>query len=78
MAQREAAVRPEFQEWYPSVELGRWYQAAALRDTVLGQLASGEPRWKNEGRVPCEAHFDFRGGDGPRTAPALTRHNDGD
>ena len=77
MAQREAAVRPEFQEWYPCVEPGRWYPAATLRETVMGQLASGEPRWNNEGRVPCDEHFHFRGGDGPRTAPARTRHTDG-
>ena len=77
MAQREAAVRPEFQEWYPAVETGRWYPAAGLRDAVLGQLASGEPRWANEDRVPCDAHFRFRGGDGPRTGPARTRHSDG-
>jgi hypothetical protein len=77
MAQREAAVRSEFQEWYPTLAVGRWYPAAALRDTVLGQLASGEPRWKNEERVPCDAHFLFRGGDGRRSAPARTRHTDG-
>jgi hypothetical protein len=76
MAQREAAVRPEFQEWYPSVEAGRWYSAATLRDTVLGQLASGEPRWQAEERVPGNSHFLFRGGDGPRGAPARTRHGD--
>jgi hypothetical protein len=76
MAQREAAVRREFQEWYPGVAPGQWYPAADLRDTVLGQLTSGEPRWKSEDRVPCDAHFVFRGGDGPRTAPARTRHTD--
>jgi hypothetical protein len=73
---REAMLRPEFQEWYPGIEGGRWYPADALTDLVLQHRRSGTPQWEPEARIPCDTHFTFRGGDSGRTAPARERRGD--
>jgi hypothetical protein len=74
--EREGTVKPEFSEWYPALTVGTWYPAIRLRETVLSQLRSGEPTWQSEDRVPSDAHFWFRGGQGPRGASQSTRHAD--
>jgi hypothetical protein len=62
MARREGMLRPEFQEWYPSLLPGRWYPASELTTLVLDHLRHGSPQWRPEGRVPSDHHFVFRGG----------------
>lgn len=62
MAEREGRLKLEYREWYPSLEPGTWYPAAWLSEKVLDQLRAGEPKWVSELRVPCDAHFSFRGG----------------
>lgn len=63
MSIREGLLKAEFADWYPGLRPGVWYPAAQLADIVLKQLRDGAPRWKPEGRVPSDAHFQFRGGD---------------
>ncbi len=73
---REGMLRPEFQDWYPSLRAGQWYAADELTDLVLDHLRHGSPQWRAQGRVPSDAHFVFRG-DTLRQGPArLTRRTD--
>jgi hypothetical protein len=76
MTEREGCVKPEFGEWYPSLVAGQWYPAARIRDVVLVQLLSGEPRWQADDRVPADDHFVFRGGVRARGSGFRTRHTD--
>jgi hypothetical protein len=76
MTEREGSVKPEFEEWYPTLAVGQWYPAARLRDLVLAQLQSGEPRWQTTDRVPAGEHFIFRGGTSTRAVGLRTRHTD--
>lgn len=73
---REAMLRPEFREWYPTLKADWWYPARQLADLVLEQRQSGEPRWEFESRVPSDEHFLFRGGRPRGDSPARTRHSD--
>lgn len=73
---REAMLRPEFREWYPTLTADWWYPARQLADLVLEQRRSGEPQWEFESRVPSEAHFLFRGGRPRGDALAHTRRSD--
>jgi hypothetical protein len=73
---REAMLRPEFQDWYPSLTPDRWYSAGQLADIVLHQRRSVEPHWELEERVPSSEHFYFRGGRARGQSPARTRRSD--
>lgn len=73
---REAMLRPEFREWYPTLQPDRWYPARQLADLVLEQRRSGEPRWEFESRVPADEHFLFRGGEPRAGSPGRTRRSD--
>lgn len=73
---REAMLRPEFREWYPSLQPDWWYPAHALAELVLEQRRSGEPRWELESRVPSDRHFLFRGGRPRNELAARTRRSD--
>jgi hypothetical protein len=73
---REAMLRPEFQDWYPSLTPNRWYSARQLADIVLDQRRSGEPRWELEERVPPNEHFLFRGGRAREKSSSRTRRSD--
>jgi hypothetical protein len=61
-ARREGMLRPEFQDWYPSLQAGKWYPANELTAKVMDHLQRGSPQWSPEGRVPSNDHFLFRGG----------------
>ena len=76
MTEREGSVKPEFEEWYPSLTVGQWYPARRIRDIVLAQLQSGEPRWQSGDRIPAGEHFVFRGGVDARGSGLRTRHTD--
>jgi hypothetical protein len=65
---REGMLRPEFQDWYPTLTAGRWYPADELTELVVDHLQHGSPQWRAQGRVPSDHHFAFRGGS-PREGP---------
>jgi hypothetical protein len=73
---REAMLRRDFREWYPTLKPDSWYPAQQLADLVLEQRRSGEPRWELESRVPSDTHFLFRGGRPRGNAVARTRRSD--
>jgi hypothetical protein len=73
---REAMLRPEFRDWYPTLQADRWYPARQLADLVLEQRRSGEPRWELESRIPPDAHFLFRGGRPRGDTTARSRRSD--
>ena len=76
MSEREGRLKEEYKEWYPSLDPAAWYPAAWLSRAVLAQLSEGEPRWHPEPRVPCDAHFTFRGGEQGVRASTRTRRTD--
>ncbi len=73
---REGMLRPEFQDWYPTVESGRWYPADELTSLVLAHRRFGTPQWEPEGRLPPDQHFAFRGGSPRAGSPSKTRRSD--
>jgi len=61
--QREACLRQEFAELYPSIVAGRWYTAAAAAGEVKAtSIINGGGDLGLPERVLNEAHFLFRGG----------------
>ena len=62
---REGLLRPDFQDWYPTLKAGRWYPADELTGLVIDHLQHGSPQWRPQGRVPSDDHFVFRGGSSP-------------
>lgn len=67
MSPREASLKVEYRDWYPSIEPSVWYPAALMVTRVRRQQREGEPRWSLSPRVLADAHFDFRGGDSHST-----------
>jgi CheY-like chemotaxis protein len=67
MSPREASLKVEYRDWYPSIDPGTWYPAALMVTRVRRQQREGEPRWSLSFRVLAETHFDFRGGDSHST-----------
>ena len=59
---RTARLRPEYADWYPHVEVGRWHDAAYLTELVRQQLVEGSPLWAPAGRILSDRHFEFEGG----------------
>lgn len=61
---REAQLKPEFADQYPSLEPGRWYTAAAIAGLVRGMLiVYGGAEAEAAERTLDEGHFAFRGGE---------------
>jgi hypothetical protein len=77
VGEREAKVRAEYEAWYPALLAGVWYPANRLREAVVAQLRSGQPRWEPQGRLPGDHHFEFRGGDTTPRKGRRTRRTDG-
>jgi hypothetical protein len=73
---REGMLRPEFQDWYPSLTAGRWYPADELTGLVMDHLQHGSPQWRPQGRVPSDHHFVFRGGESRSSASGRSRASD--
>jgi hypothetical protein len=59
---RTARLRPEYADWYPRVEVGRWHDAAYLTELVRRQLVEGTPAWAAGARILSDEHFEFEGG----------------
>ena len=59
---REARLRPEFAELYPSLTPGQWEPAARVAEAVLARLLLleiGDAPLQD--RILNEEHFEFRG-----------------
>lgn len=59
---REARLRPEFAELYPTLTPGQWEPAARVAEAVLARLLLleiGEAPLQD--RILNEEHFEFRG-----------------
>jgi hypothetical protein len=76
---REARLRPEFADLYPTLTPGHWEPAARIAEVVLARfLLLQVSETPLQDRVLDEEHFEFRGEtpDGaPRTPPG-TRARD--
>lgn len=73
---REGMLRPEFRDWYPSLEAGQWYPADELTALVADHFRHGSPQWRPQGRVPSDVHFEFRGESSRRDPGRRTRSGD--
>lgn len=61
--QREACLRQEYAELYPSIITGRWHTAAAVAGEVKAMsIINGGEDLELPERVLNEDHFLFRGG----------------
>ena len=55
-------LKPEYQEWYPTVMPGKWYRVKWLMELIQRQQDRLGPHWELPPRVLDDAHFSFRGG----------------
>ena len=69
---RRARVRPEFARLYPEITPAVWMSAKLATRLVRrrGPRETCRQRECNQGRILCEAHFEFRGG--YRSSPGCT------
>jgi hypothetical protein len=66
---REARLKPEFADLYPSLTAGQWEPAARVAEAVLARLLLMEiSDAPIQDRVLREEHFEFRG-ESPDGAP---------
>jgi hypothetical protein len=65
---RRARVRPEFARLYPEIVPGVWMSAKLATRLVRrrGRSELCRQHGCDQGRVLCDAHFEFRGGQGRR------------
>lgn len=76
---REARLRLEFAELYPSVPCNQWIPAAEAGAMVLFAILARNPSLELPARVLDGRHFEFRGGwDRGSANPLHTRANDVD
>ena len=75
MSAREASLKAEYRDWYPSIEAGIWCPAAEMVTRVRRQQREGGPRWSLSSRVLDDMHFEFRGVDS-RSIEQRTRRTD--
>lgn len=74
---REARLRLEFAELYPSVPANQWIPAAEAGAKVLFAILAQDPTRALPARVLNARHFEFRGGwDRGQATPLHTRAND--
>jgi hypothetical protein len=63
---REARLRPEFVQLYPTLTPGEWHPAARIAEAVLANLLLQEMTDSpSPDRLLPEEHFEFRGGAEP-------------
>ena len=71
---REARLRPEFAQLYPTLTPGEWQPAARIAEAVLANLLLREMTDSpSPDRLLPEEHFDFRGGAEPSRADVRDR-----
>lgn len=76
---REARLKPEYAELYPTLTPGQWEPAARVAEAVLARLLLLEiSEAPVQDRVLQEEHFDFRGEtpSGASVAPSKARDSD--
>jgi len=76
---REARLKPEFADLYPTLTPGQWEPAARVAEVVLARLLLLEiSETPLEDRVLREEHFEFRGEspDGAPRSPGSARTAD--
>ena len=76
---REARLKPEYAELYPTLTPGQWEPAARVAEAVLARLLLLEiSEAPVQDRVLQEEHFDFRGEtpSGAIPAPGDARSSD--
>jgi hypothetical protein len=72
---REARLRPEFADLYPTLTPGQWEPAARVAEVVLARLLLLEiSEAPLHDRVLNEEHFEFRG-ETPDGAPRNVPHS---
>jgi hypothetical protein len=70
---REARLRPEFADLYPTLTPGQWEPAARVAEVVLARLLLLEiSEAPLQDRILNEEHFEFRG-ETPDGAPRIPR-----
>ena len=74
--EREARLRPEFAEYYPTIPAGRWVPASEIGVRLLTYVAKGGTIPEGDGRLLRGDHFEFRGAARRGTARLRTRHED--
>jgi hypothetical protein len=68
---REARLRPEFADLYPTLVPGQWEPAARVAEAVLARLLLMEiSEAPPQDRILNEEHFEFRG-EAPDSTPGL-------
>jgi hypothetical protein len=71
---REARLRPEYAQFYPMLEPGKWESASVMAEKVAAiRLLQLADTFVLHDRVLADAHFEFRGGSARRDGPALGR-----
>jgi hypothetical protein len=71
---REARLRPEFAQLYPTLTPGEWEPAARIAEAVLANLLLHEMTDSTSpDRLLPEEHFEFRGGAEPGRRDARER-----
>ena len=76
---REARLKPEFADLYPTLTPGQWEPAARVAEAVLARLLLLEiSEAPLQDRVLNEQHFEFRGEtpDGAPRGPGISRAAD--
>ena len=75
---REARLRPEFTQLYPTLTPGEWEPAARIAEAVLANFLLHEMTDSPPAdRLLPEAHFEFRGGAEPGRSDVRERADDG-
>jgi hypothetical protein len=68
--EREARLKPDFADNYPTIPAGRWASASEIGARLLRYIAKGGMVPDGNGRLLRGDHFEFRGGQ-PRGAAML-------
>jgi hypothetical protein len=74
--EREARLRPEFADAYPTIPAGRWVSASEIGARLLRYMAKGGIVPEGNGRLLRSDHFEFRGGMPRGSATLRTRLED--
>jgi hypothetical protein len=75
---REARLRPNFAQLYPTLTPGEWQPAARIAEALLANVLLHEMTDSpSPDRLLPEEHFEFRGGAEPGRGDARERAADG-
>jgi hypothetical protein len=74
--EREARLKPEFADQYPTIPAGRWVSASEVGARLLMYIARGGMVPEGDGRLLRGDHFEFRGAEQRGTRILRTRLED--